>query len=124
MGMILDTKFDQNQGTNPAERPPIGVKAGLEGSSLEDLQQVLPLAHGQARRTSRRWSVPQTLKVALASPQLRGPFADRRAADAHLARDGRVGKVASLQQPPRRQTAFFQLCTGEMSWSPSHEHLL
>jgi hypothetical protein len=124
MGMILDTTCDQNQGTNPAERPPIRLKTGLPCSPPQDLQQVLPLAHGQARRTSRRWSVPQTLKVALASPQLLGPFADRRAADAHLARDGRVGKVASLQQSPGRQAAFLKWRASEMSWSPYHRHLL
>jgi hypothetical protein len=124
MGVVLDVKLDQNQGADSAERPSIRIKTGLQCSPPQDLQQVLPLAHGQARRTSRRWAVPQTLKVALASPQLLGPGADRRATDAPLARDGSMGQVASLPQPPRRQTAFCQWCAGEMSWSPYHDHLL
>jgi hypothetical protein len=124
MGMVLDAKFDQYQGTKPAERPPIRVKAGLQRSPTQHLQQVLPLVCGQARRTSRHSSVPQTLKLSLVAPKLHSPLADSRPTDAHLAGDGRVGEVTSLQQPPGFQTAFLKLRAGKMSWSPYHEHLL
>jgi hypothetical protein len=98
MGMELDAIFDQNQGADSAERPPIRVKAGLQRPLTEHLQQVLPLLCGQAWRTSRYWSILQTPKITLAVPKLLGPYTDSCTTDAHLARDGRVGKVASSQQ--------------------------
>jgi hypothetical protein len=118
MGMVRDAELDQNQGADPAERPSIRIEAGLQCSLSQHLQQGLPLPAGQAWRTARRWSIPQTLKVTLASPKLLGPGADRRATDTHLTRDGGVGKMTSLQQPPGLQTAFLKLCAGELSWSP------
>jgi len=124
MGLVLDAKFDQYQGTNPAERPPIRVKAGLQRSPTQHLQQVLPRVCGQARRTSRHSSVPQTLQLSLAAPKLHSPRADRRPTDAHLAGDGRVGEVTSWPQPPGFQTAFLTWRAGELSWSPSHGHRL
>jgi hypothetical protein len=124
MGMVLDTDFDQHQGADPAERPSIRIKAGLQCSLSQNLQQGPPLPSGQAWRTARCWSMPQTLKVTLASPQLLGPGTDRRATDAHLTRDGCVGKMTSLQQLPGLQTAFLKLCAGELSWSPYHGHPL
>ncbi len=68
MGMVLNAEFDQNQGTEPAERPSIRVEAGLQCSLSQHLQQGLPLPSGQAWRTARRGAMPQTLKVTLASP--------------------------------------------------------
>jgi hypothetical protein len=124
MGMVLDAKFDQNQGADPAERPPIRVKAGLQCASTQDLQQQLPLLCRQAWRTSRHWSVLQTPKITLAVAELLGPCTDSRTTDAHLARDGRAGKVASLQQSTGFQAAFFKLRTGELSWSPYHETIV
>jgi hypothetical protein len=124
MGVILDAELDQNQGADPAERPSIRVEADLQCSLSQPLQQGLPLPSGQARRTARRWSIPQTLKVTFASPKLLGPSADRRATHAHLARDGCVGKMTGLQQLPGLQTAFLKLRTGELSGSPAHGHLL
>jgi hypothetical protein len=122
MGVVLDAELDQHQGADPAERPSICVEAGLQDSVSQKLQQELPLPAGQAWRTARRWSIPQTLKVTLASPKLLGPGADCRATDAHLARDGCVGKMTGLQQPPGLQTAFLKLPTGELSGSPYHRH--
>ena len=122
MGVVRDAELNQNQGADPAERPPIRVEAGLQGSLSQHLQQGLPLPARQAWRTARRWSIPQALKVTLASPKLLGPGADRRATDAHPARDGCVGKMTGLQQPPGLQTAFLKLHTGELSGSPYHGH--
>jgi hypothetical protein len=96
MGMVLDTELDQNQGADPAERPSIRVEAGMQCSLSQHLQQGLPLPSGHAWRTARRWSMPQTRKVPLASPKSLGPGADRRATDAHLTRDGCVGQMTSL----------------------------
>src|SRR3712207_8430498 len=76
--------------------------AGLQCSPTQKLQQELPLPAGQAWRTTRRWAIPQPLKVPLASPKLLGPGADRHATDAHLPGDGSMGKVTSLQQPSGR----------------------
>jgi hypothetical protein len=96
MGMVLDAKFDKYEGANPAECPTIRVKAGLQRSLTQHLQQVLPLVCGQAGRTSRHRSVLQTPKITLALPELLRPFTDRRATNAHLARNASVGEVASL----------------------------
>jgi hypothetical protein len=118
MGMVLDAELDQHQGADPAERPSIRVEAGLQCSMSQNLQQGLPWPSGQAWRTARRWSIPQTLKVTLASPKLLGPGADRRATDAHLTRHGGVGKMTGLPQPPGLQTAFLKWRAGELSGSP------
>jgi hypothetical protein len=118
MGMVLDTTFDKNHGADPAERPPIRVKAGFESTVFEDRQHALPLLCRQAWRTSRHWFALQTPKIPLAVAELLGPCTDSRTTDAHLARDGRVRKVASLQQSTGFQAAFFKLRTGELSWSP------
>jgi hypothetical protein len=123
-GMVLDAELGQNQGADPEERPSIRVEAGLQCSLSQHLQQGLPLPSGQAWRTALRWSIPQTLKVTFASQQLLGPSADRRATHAHLTRDGCVGKMTGLQQPPGLQAAFLKLHTGELSGSPYHGHLL
>jgi hypothetical protein len=124
MGMVLDAKFDQNQGANPTERPTIRVKASLQGSPTQHLQEMLPLVCGQAGRTSRHRFALQTPKIPRTLPELLCPFTDSRTTDAYLACDGRVGKVASLQQSPGRQAAFLKLRASEMSWSPYHRHLL
>lgn len=124
MGVVLDAKLDQNQGADSAERPSLRVEAGLQCSPTQKLQQELPLPAGQAWRTARRWAIPQTLKVPLASPKLLGPGADRHATDAHLPGDGSMGKVTRLQQPSGLQTAFLKLHAGELSWSPDHGHPL
>jgi hypothetical protein len=122
MRMVRDTTFHQNDGANPAERPPIGVKAGLPCASPQHVQQVLPRLWGETGRAPRYTALGQTAKVALVFSQLPRPSADRRAADAHLACNGRLGEVASLSQPTGFQTAFFQWRTGELPWSPSHGH--
>jgi hypothetical protein len=124
MGVVLDAKLDQNQGADSAERPSIRAEAGLQCSPPQKLQQGLPLPSGQAWRTARRWAIPQTRKVPLASPKLLGPGADRHATDAPLPGDGSTGKVASLQQPSGRQTAFLTWRAGELSWSPVPGHPL
>ncbi len=124
MGMVLDATFDQNQGANPTERPTIRVKASLQGASTQHLQEMLPLVCGQAGRTPRHRFALQTPKIPRTLPELLSPFTDSRTTDAHLACNGRVGKVASLQQSPGRQAAFLKLRAGEMSWSPYHRHLL
>jgi hypothetical protein len=96
MRMVRDTRFNQNDGANPAERPPIRVKAGLPCASPQHLQQVLPLLWGETGRASRYAALVQTAKVALVFSQLLRPSADSCAADAHLARNGRLGEVAGL----------------------------
>jgi hypothetical protein len=96
MRMVCDTKFNHNDGANPAERPSIRVKAGLQGASSQHLQQVLPLRWGETGWAPRYAALGQTAKVALVLSQLLRPLADRGAADAHLARNSRLGEVASL----------------------------
>jgi hypothetical protein len=120
MGMVLDPKFDKNHGADPAERPPIRVKAGLQGASTQHLQQLLPLRWGETGWTPRHAAPVQAAQVPLTLSQLSSPAVNSSATDAHLARNGRLGEVASLQQPTGFQTAFFKLYTGELSWSPYH----
>jgi hypothetical protein len=96
MRMVRDTTFHRHDGTNPAERPSIRVKAGLQCASPQHLQQVLPLLWGETGRAPRSVALVQTAEVALVFSQLLRPSAARRAADAHLARNGRLGEVASL----------------------------
>jgi hypothetical protein len=101
MRLVRDTKCNQHDGANPAGRPSVRVKAGL--------QQVLPRLWGETGRAPRYAALFQTAKVALGLSQLLPPSADRRAADADLARHGRLGEVAGLQQPTGFQAAFFKL---------------
>jgi hypothetical protein len=122
MRMGRDTTFHQHDGANPAERPSIRVKAGLQCASPQHLPQVLPRLWGETGRAPRYAALVQTTKVALACSPLLRPAADRRAADAHLARNGRLGEVASLSQPTGFQPAFFTWRTGELPWPPSHGH--
>ncbi len=96
MRMIRAPKFHQNNGANPAERPAIRVKAGLQCASPQHLQQALPRLWGEPGRAPRYAALVQTAKVALVFSQLPRPSADCRAADAHLACNGRLGEVASL----------------------------
>jgi hypothetical protein len=96
MRMVRDPKFHQNDGANPAERPAIRVKAGLQCASPQHLQQQLPLLWGEPGRAPRYAALVQTAQVALVFSQLPRPSAHRRAADAHLVRNGRLGEVASL----------------------------
>ncbi len=108
MGMGPNATCDQDQGANPAERPTLRIKACLQCSPAQHLQQVLPLGGGQAGRTSRHRSVLQPPTITQAVPELLGPGTDSRAANAELACHGRVGQLASLQQPTSLQVAFFQ----------------
>ena len=124
MRMVHDTKFNKNHRANAAERPTIRVKAGPQSASTQHPQQVLPLLWGETRRAPKYAVLFQTVKVALAVPQLLSPSADSRAANPHLARNGRVGEVASLQQPTGFQAALFKLRTGKLSWFPSHSYLV
>jgi hypothetical protein len=96
MGVVRDAKFYQNHGANPAERPSLRVKAGLQCASPQDLQQVLPLLWGEAGRAPRHAASVQTAKMALVFSQVLRPSADGRAADAHLARNGCLGEMTSL----------------------------
>jgi hypothetical protein len=97
MRMVRDTQFNKNHSANAAERPTIRVKAGLQSASTQHPQQLLPLLWGEARWAPRYAVLFQTAKLALALPQLLSPSADSRAADLHLARNGRLGEAASLQ---------------------------
>ncbi len=96
MRMVRDTTFHQHDGANPAERPPLRVKAGLPCASPQHVQQVLPLLWGETGRASRYAALAQTAKVALVFSQSLRPAADSGATDAHLARNSRVGEVAGL----------------------------
>jgi hypothetical protein len=99
MRMVRDPKFNKHHRAHAAERPPIRVKAGPQSASAQHLQPLLPLLRGEARRAPRYAVLFQTAKVALALPQLLSPSADSRATAPHLARNGRLGEVASLPQP-------------------------
>jgi hypothetical protein len=78
------------------------------------------VSNGQEWRTSLHWFILQTPKITLAVKELLSPYTDSCTTDAHPVRDGRVGKVASLQQSTGFQAAFFKLHMGELSWSLYH----
>ena len=122
MRMGRDTTCHQHDGANPAERPPLRVKAGLPCASPQHVPQVRPRLWGEPGRASRDAALAQTAKVALVFSPSRRPAADRGATDAHLARNSRVGEVAGLSQSTSFQTAFFTWRTGELPWSPSHSY--
>jgi hypothetical protein len=109
MRMIRDPTFHQHNGANPAERPALRVKAGLQCASPQHLPQALPLLWGEPGRAPRYAALVQTAQVALVFSQWPRPSADCRAADAHLARNGRLGEIASWSQAAGFQTAFFKL---------------
>jgi hypothetical protein len=96
MCVVLNTKFDQNHGPNPAQRPTIRVKAGLQGASTQHPQQLLPLLWGEAGWTPRHAAPVQAAQVPLTLSQLLSPAVNSGATDAQLARNGRLGEVASL----------------------------
>ena len=95
--MVIHTERDQNHRTDAQERPSIGVKAGLEGSLLEDRQHTLPLLRPQASRAARDGVGVQAGQVALVLSQLSSPLADGHPTDAQSAGDVGVGQLTSLE---------------------------
>jgi hypothetical protein len=98
MRMGRDTTCHQHDGANPAERPPLRVKAGLPCASPQHVPQVRPRLGGEPGRASRDAALAQTATVALVFSQSRRPAADRCATDAQLARHSRLGEVAGWSQ--------------------------
>jgi hypothetical protein len=84
MGMVIDTKLQQNQRPDPAERPAIRVKPGFQCPLLEQGQHLVPLCRRQPRRPARDASIFQTPNVALMLGKTFGPSADGHPADAQL----------------------------------------
>ena len=124
MGMVVHTKLHQNQRPNPAQRPPIRVKTGLQCPVLKPSQYLGPLSSRQPRRPTRDASIFQTPHVALMLSQALSPPADRHPTDAQLPRDIGLRDLASLQEPPSFEATFFTLCTSEVVWSPYHSRLV
>jgi hypothetical protein len=60
--MVGHTECDQNHRTEAQERPPIGVKASLEGTLFHDRQHTLPLLNPQA---SGRPEMERVCKLAM-----------------------------------------------------------
>jgi hypothetical protein len=124
MCVVAHAEGHENHRTDAQERPPIGVKARLEGSLLEDRQHALPLLHAQAGRATRNRACVQAGHVALVLVELSSPLADRHPTDTQSAGNVSVGELPSLEQPSSFQASFFTLTTGELFWAPDHGHLL
>jgi hypothetical protein len=122
--MVAHPERDQNHRPDTLERPPIGVKASLEGPLFEDCQYALPLLKPQAGRATRNRACLQAGHITLVSAELSSPLTDGHATDAELAGDVGVGQVTSLEQPSSFQAAFFTLCAGEVIRTPDHGCLL
>jgi hypothetical protein len=98
---------------------PTRIRARILRSVHRSLSQPAGSApRGQAGRTSRHRLALPPPQLPLTLPEVLGPWADSRTTDAHLACDGRVGKVASVPQSPGRPAAFLTWRAGALSWSP------
>jgi hypothetical protein len=122
--MVARTERYKNHRTDAQERPPIGVKASLEGPLFEDRQHALPLPNTQAGRAAGDGACAQAGRVAVVLPELSSPFTDGHATDAESAGDLGVGQLTSVEQSSSFQAAFFTLCAGEVFWAPDHGRLL
>ena len=124
MCVVAHAEGHENHRTDAQERPPIGVKARLEGSLLEDCQHALPLPNAQVGRAARNRACVQAGHIALVSVELSSPGADGHPTDTQSAGNVSVGELTSLEQPSSFQTSFFLLATGKVSWAPHHGRLL
>lgn len=122
MSMVVDAKLYHKQRTDPLQGPALCLKTRPQCSLGKPLQYVSPLGGGQSWWTARRRAALQAGQIIVVLPELRRPFADGHPTDAHTAGDLRLGQLPSLQQSGRLQAAFFTLGTGEVLWSPYHEH--
>jgi hypothetical protein len=118
--MGVHTACYQNHRTDAQERPPISVKASLEGTLLKDRQHTLPRLNPQAGRAAGNGACVQASHVALVLPELSTPLADGDATDAESAGDVGGGQLTSLEQPSSFQAACFTWCAGEVCWTPDH----
>jgi hypothetical protein len=118
--MVAPAKRHQNHRTDAQERPPIGVKAGLEGALLEDRQHALPPLSAQAGWAARHRACVPAGQIALAWVELSSPLADGHPTDTQSAGHVSLGELTGLEQPSSFQASFFTWATGERSWAPHH----
>jgi len=74
--VVAHAECHQDHRTDAQERPPIGVKARLEGALWEDHQHALPLPNAQTDRAARNRACVQAGHVALVSVEWSSPLAD------------------------------------------------
>jgi hypothetical protein len=120
MRMVAHPEGHQNHRTDAQERPPIRLKASLESAVLEDRQHALPLLNVQARGPTGNGTCAQAGHIALMLADALSPCADGHPTDAQSAGDVGVGELSSLEQSAGFQASFFELTTGEVSWTPDH----
>jgi hypothetical protein len=80
--MVIHPEGHQNHRTDAQERPPIGVKASLEGPVFEDRQHTLPLLSAQAGWAAGDGACVQAGRVAVVLPELSSPLAHSHPTDA------------------------------------------
>ena len=97
--MVAHPKGHQNDRTNAQERPPIGVKARVQGSCLEDGQYTLPLLTVQAGWAARNRACVQAGQITLVLVELSSPRADGHPTDPQSAGNGSVGELPGREQP-------------------------
>ncbi len=122
--MVVHAKRHHNHRPDALERPPLRLKARVQGSLLEDGQYTRPRLNTQAGWAARNRACAQTGHLALMLVELSGPCADSHPTDAQSAGHVGVGELPGLEQPAGFQASFFTLTTAKVSWAPHHGRLL
>jgi hypothetical protein len=107
-----------DDGTDPRQRPSLGLEAGPLGPVLEDVEQVLPLGGSQPRGTPRLGTVTPCRESPRVVTELFRPLADRRRTDVDLPGDLGLRETAGAEQAARGDPPLFELFGGEFLWSP------
>jgi hypothetical protein len=122
--MVVHAKRHHNHRPDARERPPLRLKARVQGSLLEDGQYTLPLLNTQAGWAARNRACVQAGHLALVLVELSSPCADGHPTDPQSAGHVSVGELPGLEQPSSFQASFFTLTPGKVSWAPDHGHPL
>lgn len=124
MRMVVHPEGHQHHRTDAQERPPIGVKASLEGAVLEDREHALPLFYVQAGRATGNRACVQAGHIALVLVELSSPLTHGHPTDTQSAGNVSVRELTGLEQPAGFQASCFTLTTGQVVRSPDHGRLL
>jgi hypothetical protein len=124
MGVIAHATCDQDHRADALERPPLCLKARVQGSLLEDRQYTRPRRWAQAGGPAGKGTGAPARHIALMLVELLSPCADSHPTNAQSAGHVGVGEWSGLEPPAGFQTSCFTLTTGEVLWAPHHGRLL
>ncbi len=97
--MVVHAKRHHNYRPDALERPPLRLKARVQGSFLEDGQYTLPLLTVQAGWAARNRACVQAGQITLVLVELSSPLADGHPTDPQSAGNVSVGELPGLEQP-------------------------